>query len=277
MVPRVRLEPVPREDLPVPLFSATFRSVGKFAIVAYLARHDDEKPRPLVVTSHGYAGEVALPYIRRLAHTGANVIGVDVRGFGRSRGEIELASDGYLLTGYRAPEHSILRGAVADYLVAHRAALSVLPAPPSRTTFSGFSFAGGLACIAQSASQRADLLAVGVPTFGWTSRRLEICRSGSGQELRRFVTEHPKQAEQALRTMSYFDVVNHAPRITGDVIVGVGLKDDVVPTETVFAIVNNMNVEPKVLEYPCSHSDAPEERLWERFDEYWLAQANRVV
>ena len=74
--------------------------------------------------------------------------------------------------------------------------------------------------------------------------------------------------------MSYFDVVNHAPRISGDVIVGVGRKDDVAPAETVFAIINNMKAGAEVLEYPYSHSDAPEERLWEEFDEYWLARAN---
>lgn len=124
-----------------------------------------------------------------------------------------------------------------------------------------------------SGGGRSRLLAVGVPTFGWTQKRLELCRSGSRRELRDFLDKHPDRRERVLETMGYFDTVHHAPNIRCQVSVGLGQRDDIVPPETVYAIVNHLGSAATVLEYPVSHSSEPEEQLWLDFERHWLDQA----
>jgi cephalosporin-C deacetylase len=42
------------------------------------------------------------------------------------------------------------------------------------------------------------------------------------------------------RTLSYFDVVNHARRVTAPSLFSVGLMDEVTPPSTVFAAFNSL-------------------------------------
>jgi hypothetical protein len=38
----------------------------------------------------------------------------------------------------------------------------------------------------------------------------------------------------------------------------------------VYAIVNHLNVPLQVVRLPVSHTDLPEEKLWDGFEAYWL-------
>jgi len=59
--------------------------------------------------------------------------------------------------------------------------------------------------------------------------------------------------------------------------VGVGLRDDVVPDETVYAIVNHMVPPPEGLELPVSHSTDLEEARWQEFDRRWVSETLRMA
>jgi hypothetical protein len=72
-----------------------------------------------------------------------------------------------VLTGIEAPETSVLRLAVCDYLQAVRVDGAICAGRVSGTLLQGVSFAGGLAHMAESVLQAAGVLAVGVHTFGW--------------------------------------------------------------------------------------------------------------
>ena len=78
---------------------------------------------------------------------------------------------GYVLTGIESPAECVLRGAVCDYMRAVEAGTEILGPLVSRTVLNGTSFAGGLAVMAQSVMQVADLLALAVPSFGWIEGR----------------------------------------------------------------------------------------------------------
>jgi cephalosporin-C deacetylase len=227
--------------------------------------------RPLVVHAHGYGSRCEIQW--GWARAGLDVLGVDIRGFGRSRDALPDRSDGgYVLTGIGSPETSVLRGAACDYLRAARIGRALRPRAP-RTVLYGRSFGGGLALMAEGAAGLADLLAVGVPTFGWAEGRRFFVKDGSGQEINAFLDAHPDQTDDVMLVLGYFDTVHFAGLIGCPALVGIGLHDPVVPPETVYPIADSLAGPVEVMEFPVSHTDRPEEAEWDRFESRWEALA----
>ncbi len=251
-----------------------FSSLGQCDIQGFLLtrERDHSRPRPLVITTHGYNTQCnPVLEARHTVSCDADLFCFDVRGFGLSRKACDVHPEGYVLTGLTDPRRSILRGAVCDYIRAVEVA-RMLGSGDGGVVFHGRSFAGGLALMAQAVSQMADFLAVAVPTFGWASGRRRLVKEGSGREINDYLERHPSHEEAAMETLSYFDTVNVADRIGCRSIVGVGRRDDVVPAATVYAIANHMSPLPEIIELPVSHSDDPDERHWTRFDDRWTAE-----
>jgi cephalosporin-C deacetylase-like acetyl esterase len=257
----------------VVLASVTFRSLGGARISGYLLRHADDVPRPLVVHAHGYNSTCSVR--RDLAAAGCHVLGFDVRGFGRSQtAASDLSAHGWIATGLKSPDTTLLRGAVCDYMRALDVGRSLLATGPdalARIVAHGVSFAGGLAVLAEGLRPAADLLAVAVPTFGWFEGRRRLQPGGSGAELNAFLDACPPQERRrAVEVLRYFDAVNAADMVQAPVLVGVGRVDPVVPPETVYAVVNHLPPDREVWELPVSHSSEPEEAQWERFERRWV-------
>jgi len=143
----------------------------------------------------------------------------------------------------------------------------------ARTVLYGFSFSGGLALMAEANLRRADLLVVGVPTFGWSEGRHFFVKAGSGAEINRFLEQRPEASEDVMLVFRYFDAMSFADRVECPALVGVGLADDVVPAKTVYAIANHISGPHERMEFPVSHTDLPEEKEWDRFEERWLRLA----
>ncbi len=269
------VERAPLEDQPAARLvgeRVSFASLGNVRVHGYFLSWDDEKPRPLVVHSHGYGGHCRPRW--DWVRAGNHVFGVDIRGFGLSRDALpKLSRWGYVLTGVQAPETSILRGAVCDYMQAVHVASRLLHGRVSRTILHGVSFAGGLALMAESQLQEADLLVTGVPTFGWAEGRHFFVKLGSGQEINDYLAQRPEHLEDVMLVLRYFDTLNFADRVLCPAVVGVGLSDEVVPAKTVYAIANHLAGPHEVIEFPVSHSDHPEEQLWAHFERYWLKLA----
>jgi cephalosporin-C deacetylase len=210
----------------------------------------------------------------RWAEAGVNVVGVEARGYGRSREALPAPSRwGYVLTGIESPEEYVLRGAVCDYMRAVDVGREILGPLVSRVVLNGTSFAGGLAVMAQSVIQVADLLAVAVPSFGWAEGRRFLVEEGSGWEINRYLEAHPENEEDLMVVLSYFDPMNFAADIRCPSLVGLGLEDDVVPAHTVYAIANHLGGPHEVIRLPVSHTERPEEKLWDRFEARWLRLA----
>lgn len=250
----------------------SFISLGQVRVSAYLLSWTDSEPRPLVISSHGYGSQCRPRW--DWARQGVNVLAVDVRGFGLSRDALPDPSRwGYVLTGIESPELSVIRRAVCDYIQASRVGRLLLGDSISRCVFEGVSFAGGLALMAQAVTGDADLLAIGVPTFGWAEGRNLFVKSGSGAEISAYLARRPEYVEDTMVVLRYFDTVNFADRISCPTLLALGLKDDVVPAKIVYSIANHLTVPYELMEFPVSHSDGPEEAQWAQFDGYWLRLA----
>jgi cephalosporin-C deacetylase-like acetyl esterase len=270
--PDVRTERLDRSAAVVHT-SVSFRSLHGARIHGYCLRWTDDRPRPLVVHAHGYNSVAELQ--RTWSESGCHVVGFDVRGFGRSRAAVADPSPaGWVVTGLQSPETSVLRGAVCDYaraLEISRPLIEGQVGAVSRLVAHGHSFAGGLAVLADGAAHAtADLLALGVPTFGWFSKRRSLRPGGSAAELNAFVDGCSTEEERRLTdTLAYFDAVNAADQVRAPAVVGLGRIDPIVPAETVYAIVNHLRVDHEVWELPVSHSEAPEEARWSEFERRW--------
>ena len=195
------------------LSTLTFRSLGGVEITGYSIAGHEEEPRPLIVHSHGYGSRCDVQW--KWAEQGFNVVGIDIRGFGRSAAAVPVLSRwGYVLTGIGSPETSVLRGAVCDYLRAMHIARDLFVGRTLRCVTYGFSFAGGLALMAEALGGASDLLVVGVPTFGWAEGRYFLVKSGSGAEIARYLRERPEDAEDVMLVLRYFDAMNFAGMIS---------------------------------------------------------------
>lgn len=270
--PSVSREPLEMQNAALGFERLTFASLGEARVSGYAIRWKDDVPRPLVVHSHGYDG--GLDPMWRWAEAGVNVVGVEARGYGRSRDALPAPSRwGYALTGIESPEVYVLRGAVCDYMRAVEVGGEILGPLVSRTVLNGTSFAGGLAVMAQSVMQVADLLVVAVPSFGWAEGRRFLVEEGSGREINRYLEAHPEREDGAMVVLSYFDPMNFAADIRCPTLVGLGLEDDVVPAPTVYAIANHLGGPYEVIRLPVSHTERPEEKLWDRFEARWLRLA----
>lgn len=249
-----------------------FRSWGGQPIRGYAITWEGTAPRPLVVHAHGYRSRAVprLGWVR----AGCHVLGFDVRGFGRSLAAVRApAPAGWLLTGARRPETSVLRGAVCDYVRATEVA-AALGVPTLRGVSHGVSLAGGLAMMAEAVAPHADLLVLGVPTFGWAEGRRLLVEAGSGAELASFLERHPEYPEDDLQAvLSYFDAALLAPRVGCPTVVGLGVVDRVVPRATVEAVVGRFRAPCEVMTFPVSHDAGPAMQAWDGFDERWLELA----
>ena len=148
--PKVHRTPMPCESHPsLELSQLTFHSLGGVEITGYSLGWLDDAPRPLVVHSHGYGSQCDIRW--KWAEAGYNVVGIDIRGFGRSAAAVPAPSRwGYVLTGIESPETSVLRGAVCDYGRTMQLARDLFVGQTARHLTYGFSFAGGLALMAEA-------------------------------------------------------------------------------------------------------------------------------
>jgi cephalosporin-C deacetylase len=269
--PDVHRMPVASERRPSrELSRLTFRSLGGAEVTGYSIGSRDGEPRPLIVHSHGYCSQCDIQW--NWAEAGYNVVGIDIRGFGRSAAAAPAQSRwGYVLTGIGSPETSILRGAVCDYLRTMQIARDLFKGGTTRQLTYGFSFGGGIALMAEALFGASDLLVLGVPTFGWAEGRYFLVKSGSGAEIARYLDARPEDSEDVMLVLRYFDAMNFAGMIRCGTLIGLGLHDPVVPAETVYSIANHLSAPCEIMEFPVSHTDLPEEKRWEEFEARWLA------
>ncbi len=234
-----------------------FDSLWGGRIHGYFLHSPNGSDAPLIVHAHGYGSYCTVQW--DWARAGLNVVGIDVRGYGRSGAAVpNMSKWGYVLTGAGAPETSILRGAVCDYLRAAQVGRTLLAPDARRTVFYGRSFGGALALMAEAVGQMADFLALGVPSFGWTEGRYFFVKEGSGQEINAYLRAYPDHTDDLMLVLRYFDSTYFAELVRCPALVGIGLEDVVVPAKTVYAIANHLGGPVEIMEFPYSHTDRPE-------------------
>ncbi|MEM8835000.1 MAG: acetylxylan esterase [Planctomycetota bacterium] len=244
VVPAFR-DPLPGEhDVTGPaLATHVLESVGGARIGCRISQ-PSETPRCVVVALHGYViDEPTIPERVSWCPNDAVCVNVRVRGYPGSTwgdADADTVDTGYITIGLADEQSWILGGAVADVLLAVRAARAQWPHLP--VSLAGESFGGGLAVIATSLlnpCEAPDRLALGLPTFGdWDWRLERSARAGSGLEIEHFIRDRRDQETRIRRTLRQFDATVHAKRIAVPTICKLACADDVVPAPSAAAVFN---------------------------------------
>ncbi|MEU5178955.1 acetylxylan esterase [Streptomyces longwoodensis] len=211
----------------------------------FLAPRHLPGPLPCVVEFIGYGCGRATPYQWLTAPAaGFATLVMDNRGQGGSlpadtpdpdpdpaRG----SSASFLLRGADDPDRHYYRRLTTDAVRAVEVARAHPRVDADRVAVLGGSQGGGLALAAAGLTGGLAAVVAQQPFLCHYRRATQATDSHPYFEITRYLRTNPDRVERTFRTLSYFDSVNHAARITAPTLVTVPLMDDVCPPTTTMA------------------------------------------
>lgn len=223
-------------------------------IAGWYARPVGARNVPGVMVYHGYSGRGIRPLdMLALASQGIAVMSMDCRGQTGESQDLSAPSDGghfvgYMTKGIRDPNRYYYRYVYADAVRALEALADRPEVDATRLAVTGGSQGGALSlAVAALAPDRPLLSLPDVPFLCDFRRAIDITPNGPYPEIVRFLKQNPGLYDTAIRTLSYFDNMNLAPRIKCRTVISNGLWDDICPPSTVFAAYNHIAA-PKQME-----------------------------
>jgi cephalosporin-C deacetylase len=226
-------------------------------------------PHPAVLLFHGYSmnsGDWSskLPY----AALGFSVAALDCRGQG-GLSEDKGGTKGWTLKGHivrgldDSPENMLFRHIFLDAAQLAGIVMSMPHVDEDRVGAMGGSQGGGLSLTCAALEPRIKRLAPTFPFLCDYQRVWEIDLDEHAYEelrdwFRRFDPRHLR-AEAVFNKLGYIDVQHLCPRIRGEVMMAVGLMDQVCPPSTQFAAYNKIRAKKSLLTYPdYAHEELPD-------------------
>ena len=268
-----KFEPV--ADYPVPevdVFRASYDGFRGGRSVGWYLRPKGRtggRSLPAIVAYHGYSGNKgqAHQYLY-YALQGYAVLALDVRG---QAGESSDAGrydsghvTGWMTKGISDPESYYYRGVYVDCVRGADLVASLPEVDASRMGAWGGSQGGGLTLAATALSGRFAVALPDVPYLCHYRRALEIVQQGPYLELSNYFRIYPEKEEQSFRTLSYFDNLNLAQRITCPVLMSVGLIDLVCPPSSIYATYNYIRSHKQMEIYPYHGHEVPGQHVTEQ-------------
>lgn len=212
-------------------------------------------PIGAIVHFHGYSwhrGRV-VDHLHWLLQ-GYAVLAMDVRG--QSGDSPDLSTpvggqmSGRMTQGIHDPDHYYYKGVYLDGLRAVQWLRTRPEIDPDRIVASGNSQGGGLTLAVAALDGKLAAALPDVPYLCNFPRAMEAHTSGPYQEIAEFLKRRPEHWSLIFRTLSYFDVMNLAPRITCPVLCSVALLDNVCPPSTVYSAFNWIPAPKEMRIYP---------------------------
>ena len=210
---------------------------------------------PAIVHYHGYsASKGTVSRYLSWALQGFCVFAVDTRGQNGDtpdnntylRGNV----GGWMTKGILDPQTYYYRFAYMDCVRAVDFARTRAEVGP--IFVAGGSQGGGLTLAVAALAQDKGVVAAlpDVPYLCHFQRAIEVFGDGPYHELVQYWKAYPQFVETSYRTLSYFDGMNLAPRITCPVLLSIGLLDTVCPPSTGFAVYNHVKSAKEIKVYP---------------------------
>lgn len=211
-------------------------------------------PHPGLVMFHGYnwAFDGNRHDAVNMALHGYAALQVLVRGQqGESQDNIVTSHgnhSGWMTKGVLSPEEYYYRAVYMDSVRAIEVLASMDSVDASRIGLAGGSQGGALTLAAAALSKTVRVAVAEYPYLSNLNRAIDIAPDGPYGELNEFFRRNPDPAveEQAKKTLSYFDVMNHAPDIRCHTLVAAGLVDETTPPSTVFAAYNHLECSKEI-------------------------------
>jgi cephalosporin-C deacetylase len=250
-------------------FHMYFTGTGGARVYAKLLRPKNApEPHPAVLMFHGYSGSSGewsdkLSYVAR----GYTVAALDCRGQGGYSEDVG-GVPGWTLRGHIVrgldgnPEDLLYRHIFLDTALLARIVMGMDDVDETRVGATGGSQGGGLTLACVALEPRIKRAAPIFPFLCDYQRVWEMDKDVNAyaelrEWFRRFDPRHERQAEVFTR-LGYIDVQHLAPRIRAEVIMAVGLMDEICPPSTQYAAYNKITSEKSVVIYPdCGHEALP--------------------
>ncbi|AIQ64832.1 acetyl esterase [Paenibacillus stellifer] len=267
--PRVELIPSEFQAPLAECYDLYFTGVrGARVHAKYIRPSNAPKPHPAVLQFHGYSGNSGdwqgkLPY----AALGFSVAALDVRGqagLSEDTGGVKGTTfSGQFIRGLddRA-DRLLMRDIFLDTAQLASIVMSFDEVDENRVGATGWSQGGALTIACTALEPRIKKAAPVYPFLSDYKRVWEMdLAAGAYSELREyfrnFDPQH-KREDEIFTRLGYIDIQNLAPRIEAELLIGVGLMDNICPPSTQFAAINKMPA-PLTLEiYPdFGHEDLP--------------------
>lgn len=229
-------------DATMTIQRVTFRSAGWLTISGLLARPTEAQgDLPAVLSLPGYSasGLESLPL--GLVAKGVVALTLDVRGVGSPEFGYLAEHEGILTHRLDNPKAAGMRGVVLDCI----RALDHLCEEPGidlgRIGVSGGSQGGALAIMVGALDRRVRAIASAVPFLCNIAGSFEAVPTEPYAELRRYLHNQPHMRSVVLQTLSYFDAIHFASRITQPTLVTYADNDDIAPSAGAKTLIKNLH------------------------------------
>jgi cephalosporin-C deacetylase len=272
---------VRRADLSTPdvdIFDVRYDGTGGVRVAGWYARPSGPAPAggfPGLLLIPGYISDPTVP--KTFAAAGYAVLSVAPRGKLRATAVVNPGYPGLLVRDIVDPESWAYRGFFLDTVRGFDVLASRAEVDPTRVGVHGSSQGGGLGvAVAALRPGRVACLSAGAPFLCAIVECVRLTRTYPYQEIREFLQVHPELLPAVERSAAYLDGLNLAAAVRCPTQVYLGLRDDVCPPESGFALVRHLPVDVELHTFEGAGHDAGLPEMAAEIDEF-LARHLRPV
>ncbi len=259
--PKVELREVPgKPDDDFKLSEVTLRSLGGVRVRGWLQVPRSAGPHATVLRVPGYTENM-----QPIDAVGNRIVfSFNIRGHGGSVEDVPAEPVDYWLRGLEDKDDYFYRGAYMDCVRAMDYLCSRDDVDQDRLAIWGASQGGGLAFATAALDPRVDICLADIPWLCHWRGLMTLLIDQDVRDLAAWLTANPSRSRAGvLETLSYFDTMNFADRITCRTLMGVGLQDAICPPETSFGTFNRVKGEKDFRIYEDQgHGLAAEHYTW---------------
>jgi cephalosporin-C deacetylase len=231
-------------------------------IAGWYIRPSKRGKHPGVCFYHGYSGRGVRPLdMIQYAAQGMCVLSMDCRGQNGQSQDTSISPEGHhsgwMTQGVRDPRKYYYRYVYADAVRALELLARRDEVDEKRLAITGGSQGGGISLAVAALSERPILALPDIPFLCDFRRSIAITPNGPYPEIPNFLKQFPHMYEQVIRTLSYCDCLNLAPKIRCRTVISNSLWDDVCPPSTIFGVYNHITAEKQIEVYPFHKHEVP--------------------
>ncbi|MCB0035328.1 MAG: acetylxylan esterase [Anaerolineales bacterium] len=258
--PQIELVPADFECSFADCYHLYFTGVGGARIHAKLVQPRRTEPGPAVVMFHGYSWYSG-DWSGKLGYAaeGFTVAALDCRGQGGLSEDVGGVKgntlNGHIIRGLDSTaEKMLFRDIYLDTAQLARIVMEMEMFDANRVGATGGSQGGGLTLACAALEPRIKRAAPVFPFLCDYQRVWEMdLAKDAYAELKTYFRNHDplhKRKDEIFTKLGYIDVQHLAPRIQGEILMGVGLMDQICPPSTQFAAYNKITAPKSLAIYP---------------------------
>lgn len=243
------VEPDPlRSTERVEIAQVHFDSLGGVRLFGWYARPSAPGRYPGLLMLPGYSGNTMPP--RAMAGEGFAVLALSVRAHPRSNDRYAPGFPGLMTDGIERKETYGYRGVYMDCYRGLDVLRDLDGVDPERLGVTGGSQGGALTLLTAALRPEVRAAAADVPFLCAIRDAVDLTMSYPFAEISDLLRRRPELAAAAWATIPYYDILNFAPRIACPVLVSLGLKDDICPPQTGYALYHALTCPKELKVYP---------------------------